>query len=228
MEKTFLRIFLLASILYANHSVFADDHTWEGDKIYISYNMEHPDEFGFFEDIVTIYSEKPDDPDCENSITFHDASSYDNNHHYTPSNSIDLNSNNPIESIELSYFDINHGGWLTISETGYYDMVLYKTNEDGKEKITVTAHAHQPKPVLKTDNVTPTGFYYCEHCNKYFSDEAGTIQANEEDIDYTITTANTITNCDIVHSKKYIENRALIIENNGVKYDLLGRELYNH
>lgn len=227
MEKTFLRIFLLASILYANHSVFADDHTWEGDKIYISYNMEHPDEFGFFEGIVTIYSEEPDDPDCENSITFHDASSYDNNHHYTPSNSIDLNSNNPIESIELSYFDINHGGWLTISETGYYDMVLYKTNEDGKEIITLTAHAHKPKAVLKEDN-TPTGYYYCEYCKKYFSDEAGTIQANEEDIDYTITTANTITNCDIVHSKKYIENRALIIENNGVKYDLLGRELYNH
>lgn len=225
MKRVLFKSLFFISLLCVNHSVFADDHTWEGDKIYISYNMEHPDEFGFFEGIVTIYSEEPDDPDCENSITFHDASSYDNNNHYTPSNSIDLNSNNPIESIELSYFDINHGGWLTISETGYYDMVLSKNiDENNKEIITLTAHAHKPKAVLKEDN-TPTGYYYCEYCKKYFSDETGTIQINEEDIEYKVTEVSKITNRNITHSKKHIENKALIIEKNGVKYDVLGRKL---
>lgn len=223
MKRFIFKGLFFISLLCVNHSVLAEDHTWDGDNIRIRYFMEEAAYFGHFGEIITIYVDASEFGVID--ISFHDASSYENDNQYTTSDNIDLNSNNPIVSAELSFYDLHSGGWFKITETGYYDMVLYKTNEDGKEKITVTAHAHQPKPVLKTDNVTPTGFYYCEHCNKYFSDETGINQANEEDIDYTVTAVSKITDRNITHSKKHIENKALIIEKNGVKYDVLGRKL---
>lgn len=98
-------------------------------------------------------------------------------------------------------------------------------DKNNKEIITLTAHAHKPKAVLKEDK-TPTGYYYCEYCKKYFSDETGTIQINEEDIEYKVTSVTEIAKNNVTHSNKYIDNnRTLIIENNGVKYDVIGRKL---
>ena len=114
---------------------------------------------------------------------------------------------------------------MVITETGFYDVVLNKNlDEEGNEIITITAHAHKPEPVLKEDQ-TPTGYYYCKYCRKYFADEIGTIQIDEEDVEYKVASIKEISSRDILPVIKYFENNMLVIEKNGVKYDILGRRL---
>lgn len=109
-------------------------------KIYVSIDMKDPIGPYNLDEVFTLNFSGKVDVVFDYSITIHAASSYEMNHHYTPTNSIDLNSNSPVVSQEFAFYDKNHGGWFNITEDGSYDFIV---SYDGNHFL-VTAYHNNP------------------------------------------------------------------------------------
>ena len=116
-------------------------------KIYVSINMGNPIGPYNLDEVFTLNFSGITDEEAY-SITIHDAASYEMDHHYTPTNSINLNSNSPVVSLEFGYYDINHGGWFNITEDGSYDFIV---SYDGEHFIVTAYHIN---PVVISDDFT--------------------------------------------------------------------------